>query len=127
MQEVRHMDALSVAVHLLPQVIAGIIWNIIAAIILHRVNNSLIMAVGAVAYIGAGIILSLQEAHSLYWAFVFPAIVIAVIGADFQFNVTNVGIPHFRVYFTVFADWCRCMSCSRCLPASRALLEVSLI
>ena len=83
------MDALSVAVHLLPQVIAGIFWNIIAAIILHRVNNSLIMAFGAMAYVGANILLSVQEAHSLYWAFVFPALVIAVIGADFQFNVTN--------------------------------------
>ncbi|KAI9171079.1 MFS-type transporter [Paramyrothecium foliicola] len=89
MQEVRHMDALAVAVQLLPQVIAGIIWNIVAAAILHKVNNTLIMAVGAVAYVGSSIILSFQQANSLYWAFVFPALVIAVIGADFQFNVTN--------------------------------------
>ena len=90
MQEVRGLGALNVAVQLLPQVIAGIIWNIVAANILHRVNNTVIMAFGAVAYLGADLLLSFQGAHCKYWAFVFPALVMNVIGADFQFNVTNV-------------------------------------
>ncbi|PTB35744.1 hypothetical protein M441DRAFT_450212 [Trichoderma asperellum CBS 433.97] len=51
LQEVHHRSALAVAVQLLPQVISAIISNIVAANILHRVNNSLIMAFGAAMYL----------------------------------------------------------------------------
>ncbi|KAH7160761.1 major facilitator superfamily domain-containing protein [Dactylonectria macrodidyma] len=89
MQEVNEYDALNVAVHLLPQVIGGVIWNIVAASILHKVNNTLIMALGAVAYVGANLLLTFNRDTSLYWAFVFPSLILNVFGADFQFNVTN--------------------------------------
>ncbi|KAH7017474.1 major facilitator superfamily domain-containing protein [Ilyonectria destructans] len=89
MQEVKEYDALNVAVHLLPQVIAGVLWNIVAASILHKVNNTLIMAVGAVAYVGANLLLTFNKDTSLYWAFIFPSLIMNVFGADLQFNVTN--------------------------------------
>ncbi|KAI8679690.1 MFS domain-containing protein [Fusarium keratoplasticum] len=89
MQEVKAYDALNVAVHLLPQVIAGIIWNVVAASILHSINNTLIMAVGSFAYLGANLLLTFQKANTIYWAFIFPSLIMNVIGADFQFNVTN--------------------------------------
>ncbi|KAK7418350.1 hypothetical protein QQX98_003970 [Neonectria punicea] len=89
MQEVSEYDALNVAVHLLPQVIAGIFWNIVAASILHKVNNTLIMALGSIAYVIANLLLTFQKADTLYWAFIFPSLVLNVFGADFQFNVTN--------------------------------------
>jgi hypothetical protein len=90
MQEVSKYDALIVAVHLLPQVIAGIIWNVVAASILHRVNNAMIMGFGSLAYVGANLLLTFQKSHTAYWAFIFPSLIMNVIGADFQFNVTNV-------------------------------------
>ncbi|KAJ4315221.1 hypothetical protein N0V84_008489 [Fusarium piperis] len=89
MQEVKAYDALNVAVHLLPQVIAGIIWNVVAASILHSINNTLIMAVGSFAYLGANLLLTFQKANTIYWALIFPSLIMNVIGADFQFNVTN--------------------------------------
>ncbi|KFA55543.1 hypothetical protein S40293_02028 [Stachybotrys chartarum IBT 40293] len=89
LQEVRHMDALEVAVQLLPQVIAGILWNVVAASTLHRIPNSILMAVGALAYVVGSVLLAVQDAHSSYWAFAFPSLVITVIGADFHFNVAN--------------------------------------
>lgn len=95
MQEVSEYDALNVAVHLLPQVIAGIFWNIVAASILHKVNNTLIMALGSVAYVVANLLLTFQKSGTLYWAFIFPSLVLNVFGADFQFNVTNV---HYHPY-----------------------------
>ncbi|KAH7328302.1 major facilitator superfamily domain-containing protein [Stachybotrys elegans] len=88
-QEVRHMDALDVAVHLLPQVIAGVIWNIVVASLLHRVYNSILVAIGSLAYVAGSVLLSQQEADSFYWAFAFPSLVVTVIGADFHFNVAN--------------------------------------
>lgn len=91
MQEIRQWDALSVAVHMLPQAIAGLIWNVLIGYTLHKVNNTLIMAVGALAYLAGSLLLSLMHAESSYWAFMFPALILNVVGADFQFNVANVG------------------------------------
>jgi predicted MFS family arabinose efflux permease len=89
-QEVHHRSALAVAVQLLPQVISAIISNIIAANILHRVNNSLIMAFGAAMYLVANLLLAIQNPSATYWAFIFPSLLTNVMGLDLQFNVTNV-------------------------------------
>lgn len=90
MQKIRQWDALSIAVHLLPQVIAGLLWNVLIGNILHRVNNTLIMGAGALSYLAANLLLSFMKVDSSYWAFVFPALILNVVGADFQFNVANV-------------------------------------
>ncbi|KAI0875882.1 major facilitator superfamily domain-containing protein [Hypoxylon argillaceum] len=89
MQQVQRLSTLNVAVRLLPMAIAGLIWNIIAGRILHRVNNTLIMIFGAVSYFAAALLFSFMRADSNYWAFIFPALVLNVAGADLQFNVAN--------------------------------------
>jgi predicted MFS family arabinose efflux permease len=90
LQEVHHRSALAVAVQLLPQVISAIISNVVAANILHRVNNSLIMAFGAAMYLVANLLLAIQNPLATYWAFIFPSLLTNVMGLDLQFNVTNV-------------------------------------
>ena len=94
MQEIQKLPTLMVAVHLLPMAVAGLIWNIIAGRILHLVNNTAIMFAGSVCYLGAGLLFSFMKADSTYWAFIFPALILNVAGADFQFNVANVGHVH---------------------------------
>ncbi|KAI0206484.1 major facilitator superfamily domain-containing protein [Astrocystis sublimbata] len=89
MQQVQQLSTLNVAVRLLPMAIAGLLWNVLAGQILHRVNNTLLMVFGAVSYLGATILFSFMSADSSYWAFVFPALVLNVAGADLQFNVAN--------------------------------------
>ncbi|KAL1841670.1 hypothetical protein VTK73DRAFT_3416 [Phialemonium thermophilum] len=89
MQELQGLNPLTVALHLLPQAIAGMLWNLVAGSILHRINNTLIMAFGCVAYVVSHILLSLMKRDSSYWSFTFPALIVCVIGADFQFNVAN--------------------------------------
>ncbi|KAI0022755.1 MFS general substrate transporter [Xylariomycetidae sp. FL0641] len=89
MQEVQQLETLTVAVHLLPMAIAGLLWNVVAGRILHRVNNTAIMVFGAVAYLAASLLFSFMGAESSYWAFTFPALVLNVAGADLQFNVAN--------------------------------------
>lgn len=89
MQELRSWSAIVIAVHLLPQAIAGMLWNVVIGNILHRVDNTLLMAAGALAYLAADLLLSFMRADSNYWAFIFPALVLNVVGADFQFNVAN--------------------------------------
>ncbi|KAK3319360.1 major facilitator superfamily-domain-containing protein [Apodospora peruviana] len=89
MQELQKLSALQVAVHLLPQAIAGLIYNIIAGSVLHRINNTLLLVVGSVCYVTSQVLLSLMKPDSVYWAFVFPSLILSVVGADFQFNVAN--------------------------------------
>ena len=63
--------------------------NIIAALIMHRVSNKLLMAIGALSWAGSSALMSAMNENSSYWAFVFPALVLSVVGADFEFTVTN--------------------------------------
>ncbi|KAH8836746.1 hypothetical protein MCOR27_009391 [Pyricularia oryzae] len=89
LQQVQSLDSLEVGVRLLPQTIAGLTWNIVAGVLLHRVNNTILHGIGAVAYLVANLLLSFMRPDSSYWAFIFPSLIIQVIGADFQFNVVN--------------------------------------
>ncbi|KAF4536093.1 Aminotriazole resistance protein [Lasiodiplodia theobromae] len=89
MQKIKHYSALLVAVHMLPMAIGGIIVNVIAGLIMHRVSNTLLMAVGATAYVASFLLMGLQHADSSYWAFIFPGLLLAVVGADFEFCVAN--------------------------------------
>lgn len=90
MQNVLDFSSLTVAVHLLPMAIGGILINIIAGLILHKVSNKLLVVIATVSYLGAGLLLALMKAGSSYWAFIFPSLLLSVIGADIQFNVANV-------------------------------------
>ncbi|KAE8443391.1 hypothetical protein EG329_001950 [Mollisiaceae sp. DMI_Dod_QoI] len=98
MQNVLGYSALKVAIHLLPQAVGGILVNIIAGAILHKVNNKLLTGIGALAYLGAALLLAVIKEGSSYWAFIFPALILMVIGADLQFNVANMyvmsSLPH---------------------------------
>ncbi|EFW17306.1 hypothetical protein D8B26_000044 [Coccidioides posadasii str. Silveira] len=89
LQRIKGLDALQVALYLLPQVINGILVNIVAGLILHRVNNKLLMGIGALSYVACFLILSFMKEDVTYWAFMFPALLLSVVGADIEFNVVN--------------------------------------
>ncbi|KAI8959004.1 MFS general substrate transporter [Daldinia sp. FL1419] len=89
LQEIKQYSTLMVAVHLLPQAIAGLLWNVVAGYILHRVNNTIIMIFGAACYLAANLLLSFMKIETSYWALMFPALILIVAGADLQFNVAN--------------------------------------
>lgn len=83
-------SALEVAIHLLPQAIGGIIVNIIAGLVLHKVSSKILTGIGALSYLGSAVLMANIKEGSSYWAFIFPALLLSVIGADLQFNVANV-------------------------------------
>lgn len=93
MQELQKLAPITVALHLVPQAIAGLIYNAIAGSVLHRINNTLLLVLGSSTYIGANVLLALMKPDSPYWAFVFPSLILSVVGADFHFNVANVRLP----------------------------------
>ena len=89
LQKVRSMSPLMVAVHLLPLVMGGLVINTIAGILMHRISNKLLVSIGALCYVSAFALLSVMQEDSSYWAFIFPALCLSVVGADFEFTVTN--------------------------------------
>ncbi|KAF2797462.1 major facilitator superfamily MFS-1 [Melanomma pulvis-pyrius CBS 109.77] len=82
-------SALMTGVHMLPMVVVGLLVNLVAALILHKVSNKLLMGIGALAYICSFVLAAVQRYGDSYWAFSFLALCLCVIGADFQFNVAN--------------------------------------
>ncbi|KAF1937239.1 hypothetical protein EJ02DRAFT_515332 [Clathrospora elynae] len=82
-------NALMTGVHMLPMVVFGLLANLIAALVQHRVSNKLLVCIGAAALTIAFTLAAVQRYGDSYWAFSFPALCICVIGVDFQFVVAN--------------------------------------
>jgi MFS family permease len=89
MQEVWKWSPLITAVHLLPMAIMGIIVNIIAAFIMHKVSNKVLILTGCFGFVLSFTLIAVNTVHSSYWAFCFPSFLLAVVGADLEFNVAN--------------------------------------
>jgi len=88
-QRIYHRSPLMIAVHLLPAGIGGILVNLIAAIIMHRVSNRLIMIVAAFSGAVSTALLSATSVSISYWALTFPSLLLAVLSQDLEFTVTN--------------------------------------
>ncbi|KAJ5929256.1 hypothetical protein N7454_007104 [Penicillium verhagenii] len=89
LQDVKNLTALEITARLMPMVVSGVTVNVVCGLILHRVSNSLLTGIGALAYTASFLILSFMKEDALYWEYIFPALILVVIGADIQFNVTN--------------------------------------
>jgi nitrate/nitrite transporter NarK len=90
MQEVQHFASLHIALLMLPQALSGFLWSYLVTILIHRIDGKTIMAIGGLAYLVGALLLIFIRPDTSYWRFLFPAMVITVIGADFQFVVANV-------------------------------------
>lgn len=88
-QRIYQLSPLMNAVKLLPAGIGGILVNFLAAIIMHRVSNRLIMIVAAVSGAASAALLSATSLSISYWALTFPALLLAVLSQDLEFTVTN--------------------------------------
>jgi hypothetical protein len=88
-QRLDQQSPLMVAVRLLPAAIGGILVNLAAALIMHRISNKVLMGIAATSLVAASALWSGIGPTIPYWALSFPALILSVIGADFQFCVTN--------------------------------------
>lgn len=80
---------LMVAVKLLPAALGGMLVNVVAALLMHRVSNKLLTIIAATSTVGASALLSATSKNISYWALAFPSQLLAVIGGDIAFCVTN--------------------------------------
>ncbi|EXJ82954.1 hypothetical protein A1O3_06771 [Capronia epimyces CBS 606.96] len=88
-QRIDRLSPLMNAVHLLPAGIGGILVNFMAAVVMHRVSNRVIMIVGAVSAAVACALFSAIFTSISYWALAFPALLFSVLSQDLEFTVTN--------------------------------------
>ncbi|EXJ87815.1 hypothetical protein A1O1_04742 [Capronia coronata CBS 617.96] len=88
-QRIDGLSPLMNAVHLLPAGIGGVLVNVMAAVIMHRISNKVIMVVGAVSSAIACALFSAMFTSISYWALAFPALLFSVLSQDLEFTVTN--------------------------------------
>ena len=77
---------------MLPMVVFGLLANLIAALVQHKVSNKLLVGIGAAALVISFVLAAAQRYGDSYWAFTFPALCLCVIGVDFQFIVANASL-----------------------------------
>ena len=132
MQQIQRIAPLHIAVRLLPQAITGIAWSYIGQYLASRMNGTTVMGVGAFAYLVGATLLIFVEERTSYWRFLFPALCITVLGADFQFIISNVR-PYLFIYTQ--ADSCTALRqqanatavipCRRCPTDSDAVIFIT--
>jgi hypothetical protein len=94
MQDIQHFAPLHIAILFLPQALAGGIWSYLGQLLVSKISGVMIMAIGSCAYLIGALLLIFIKENSDYWSLLFPALCITVIGADFQFIVSNVCPSH---------------------------------
>lgn len=85
-------SALHVAAYVLPAVVSGLLANVFAGMLLHKIPGKLLMTASCLIYTTAYLLQGFNRARSGYWPFVFPALAIVTWAADLQFNVVNMYI-----------------------------------
>ncbi|KKY15944.1 putative aminotriazole resistance [Phaeomoniella chlamydospora] len=88
-QEIKRFEPIAIAARMLPMAIAGIIVNVIAGLVMHKISNKILMTIGSLGFCGCFALLSAMPADNNYWPFIFPALCLSVVGADFVFMVVN--------------------------------------
>lgn len=104
LQNVKHYSALEITAQLLPMIISGVLVNVVCGLVLHKISNTVLVGTGALAYTASFLILSFMEENATYWRYVFPALLLVVVGADIQFNVANVSLTVAISHSSSFSD-----------------------
>lgn len=88
-QEIQGASPILTTAYFVPQAIAGILVNVLAGIVLHRISGRILLVVAMGGFTVSAILWSFCGIHTLYWALPFPALILVVVGADLAYNVCN--------------------------------------
>ncbi|KAF3764222.1 hypothetical protein M406DRAFT_258472 [Cryphonectria parasitica EP155] len=91
-QESQGLDALHTALRFLPLVVAGLATNVLAAVVMDKVNAGLLSLLSGIVSAAAPLIFALQDLGWIYWKSAFPAMILSVISTDLLFNISNLVI-----------------------------------
>ena len=106
MQQVQKLPALTIATRLMPQAIAGIAWSYIGQALVHRLSGTVIMGIGGLSYLLGALLQIFIRQDTSYWKLLFPSLLITVVGADFQFIVSNVSLFAGSVMLRLGSECC---------------------
>ncbi|OJT07816.1 hypothetical protein TRAPUB_1299 [Trametes pubescens] len=86
-------------VRLLPMNVTGFLCNVVVALVVGRVDLVILIVIGTTFTAVANLLFAVIDPAAPYWAFGFPATILAVFGADFVFAagtlfVAKVCLPH---------------------------------
>ncbi|KAG7444587.1 putative efflux transporter [Guyanagaster necrorhizus] len=98
-QNYKGYTPLLTVIRLLPMCVSGITCNVIVAALVGRLPLVWFMAIGTGLTSVAPLLFGLINPNATYWAFGFPAAIVAVVGADFVFAggtlfIAKVSLPH---------------------------------
>jgi MFS family permease len=75
-----------------PTAVGGFVLNILEAFILHLVPGRFLLITSAVAAVGSQLLLALVPLGGNYWAYIFPAMILATAGIDLSYTLMSVFI-----------------------------------
>ena len=75
-----------------PMCVGGIIIATAGGFVLHLLSGTVLMILAGVCWVLAPLLFATMPAGANYWAYVFPAMVLATMGIDISFNITNIFI-----------------------------------
>ncbi|KAH7420231.1 major facilitator superfamily domain-containing protein, partial [Cadophora sp. MPI-SDFR-AT-0126] len=92
MQDIQVLAPLHIAVRLMPQAIIGVGWSYLGQALVSCISGRVLMGIGGLGYLGGAVLMLFVKPETSYWAVLFPSLCVTVIGADFQFIVSNLYI-----------------------------------
>ncbi|KAG7419443.1 putative MFS-type transporter [Fusarium oxysporum f. sp. rapae] len=93
-ESVLYVGPLLTAAWFIPLAVGGFILAVVGGFVLHILSGRLLLIISCLGFLGSTILFALipESGRSntfLYWAFVFPAMILATVGVDIAFNITN--------------------------------------
>jgi len=92
MDVVMHANPLRIVAWFTPLFVGGIIIATLGGFVLHVVPGTVFMRVAGVAWVIAPLLFAVMPSGVTYWSFVFPSMIMATIGIDISFNISNIFI-----------------------------------
>jgi len=121
MQDIQVLAPLHIAVRLMPQAIIGVVWSYLGQAVVSCVSGRVLMGIGGLGYLGGAVLMLFVKPQTSYWKVLFPSLCVTVIGADFQFIVSNVGSPHLASFIPSLISYL--FFFTPCYPAVQSCLQ----
>jgi predicted MFS family arabinose efflux permease len=67
----------------------GLLTNLVASFILHRVSGTILLIVAECGVLIAALLQALETQSMIYWAMTFPSLPLMIIGAEFSYLVCS--------------------------------------
>lgn len=83
---------LQIVAWFIPLFVGGMIIATVGGFVLHILSGTILMLIAGVAWVIAPLLFAVMPPGASYWAFVFPAMIMATVGIDISFNITNIFI-----------------------------------